>query len=76
LFPNREDTMKNVYEVLRQKELEASRVKQEVDALRIVAPLLSETEKAEDDNQPTLQRAVNDNSQKVRTAREGNKKWP
>ncbi len=68
--------MKNVYEVLRQKELEASRVKQEVDALRIVAPLLSETEKAEDDNQPTLQRAVNDNSQKVRTAREGNKKWP
>jgi hypothetical protein len=65
--------MKNVYEVLRQKELEASRVKQEVDALRIVAPLLSETE---DDNQPTLQRAVNDNSQKVRTAREGNKKWP
>jgi len=68
--------MKNVYEVLRQKELEASRVKQEVDALRIVAPLLSETEKAEDYNQPTLQRAVNDNSQKVRTAREGNKKWP
>jgi hypothetical protein len=52
--------MKNVYEVLRQKELEVSRLKQEVEALRIVAPLLSEDEKAEKDNKPTLQPAVND----------------
>jgi hypothetical protein len=48
--------MKNVYEVLRQKELEVSRLKQEVEALRVAAPLLSDGE-AED--QPTLQRAAN-----------------
>jgi hypothetical protein len=34
--------MKDVYEVLRQKELEVSRVKQEVEALRIVATLQSQ----------------------------------
>src|SRR5438874_2563170 len=36
--------MKNVYEVLRQKELEVSRLEEEVEALRVVAPLLSEGE--------------------------------
>jgi CheY-like chemotaxis protein len=36
--------MKNVYEVLRLKELEVSRLKKEVEALRIAAPLLSEGE--------------------------------
>jgi hypothetical protein len=34
--------MKNVYEVLRQKELEISRLQKEVEALRVAAPLLSE----------------------------------
>ena len=34
--------MKNVYEVLRQKEMDLTRVRQEVEALRYVAPLLSE----------------------------------
>jgi hypothetical protein len=34
--------MKKVYEVLRQKELEVSRLGKEVEALRVVAPLLSE----------------------------------
>jgi hypothetical protein len=52
--------MRDVYEVLRQKELEVSRLKQEVEALRIAAPLLSDGE-AED--QPTLQRAVNETPQ-------------
>jgi hypothetical protein len=37
--------MKNVYEVLRQKELELSRLEKEVEALRVVAPLLSEEAK-------------------------------
>ncbi|HZQ24659.1 MAG TPA: hypothetical protein VFA89_17855 [Terriglobales bacterium] len=37
--------MKNVYEVLRQKELELSRLEKEVEALRLVAPLLSEESK-------------------------------
>jgi hypothetical protein len=43
--------MRDVYEVLRQKELEVSKLKQEVEALRVAAPLLSDGE-AED--QPTL----------------------
>jgi hypothetical protein len=34
--------MKNVYEVLRQKEMELARLEKEVEALRLVAPLLSE----------------------------------
>jgi hypothetical protein len=34
--------MKNIYEVLRQKELELTRLEKEVEALRIAAPLLSE----------------------------------
>jgi hypothetical protein len=36
--------MKNVSEVLRQKELEVSRVEKEVEALRVAAPLLSDHE--------------------------------
>ena len=51
--------MKDVYEVLRQKELEVSTLQAEVEGLRVAAPLLADGE-AEDDNHPTLQRAVND----------------
>jgi hypothetical protein len=54
--------MKDVYAVLRQKEIEQSRLKNEVEALRVVAPLLEDGE-AENDNQPTLLRAVNDTPQ-------------
>ncbi len=39
--------MKNVYEVLRQKELELARLEKEVEALRIAAPLLSEDKEAD-----------------------------
>jgi len=34
--------MRNVHEVLRQKELDLTRVRQEVEALRCVAPMLTE----------------------------------
>jgi hypothetical protein len=34
--------MKNVYELLRSKELDLARLRTEVDALRLVAPLLAE----------------------------------
>lgn len=34
--------MKNVYEVLRSKEIDLERLRNEVDALRIVAPLLGD----------------------------------
>lgn len=51
--------MNDVYEVLRQKEVEVSRLQKEVQALRVAAPLLTDV-KGEDYNQPTLQRAAND----------------
>jgi hypothetical protein len=50
--------MKNVYEVLRQKEMELTRLEKEVEALRLVAPLLSE-EKELDMAKPALATAVN-----------------
>ncbi len=40
--------MKNVYEVLRQKEMELARLEKEVEALRLVAPLLSEDKEVAD----------------------------
>ena len=48
--------MKNVYEVLRQKELELTRLEKEVEALRIAAPLLSEEmkESVSEPLKPTL----------------------
>jgi hypothetical protein len=52
--------MKNVYEVLRQKEMELIRLEKEVEALRLVAPLLSEEkEMASDSMKPALATAVN-----------------
>jgi hypothetical protein len=62
-------TMKNVYEVLRSKEIDLERLRKEVDALRIVAPLLadrmSEPVEADRKTRPDL----------VWTALEKNK-WP
>ena len=48
--------MKNVYEVLRQKELELARLEKEVEALRVAAPLLSEDKESSSEitNKPTL----------------------
>ena len=49
--------MKNVYEVLRQKELELARLEKEVEALRVAGPLLSETSESISDTataKPTL----------------------
>lgn len=76
--------MKNVYEVLRQKELELARLEKEVEALRVVAPLLSPEDAKElgtETPKPTLassqptqtiriptQAAVNQSAQPVRTA--------
>jgi hypothetical protein len=52
--------MKNVYEVLRQKEMELTRLEKEVEALRLVAPLLSEGMELNSDlAKPALATAVN-----------------
>jgi len=75
--------MKNVYEVLRQKELELARLEKEVEALRVVAPLLSPEDAKElgiESSKPTLaqttqqpiripqQAAVNQSPQPARAA--------
>ena len=46
--------MKNVYEVLRQKELELARLEKEVEALRVAAPLLSEEKEPVAEAKPAL----------------------
>lgn len=52
--------MKNVYEVLRQKEMELTRLEKEVEALRLVAPLLSEEKEMNSDMaKPMLAQAAN-----------------
>jgi hypothetical protein len=63
--------MRDVYEVLRQKELEMSRLQKEIEALRVAAPLLLADGEAEDDHQATLQREVNDPPQQARVAASG-----
>jgi hypothetical protein len=70
--------MKDVYAVLRQKEIEQSRLEKEVEALRVAAPLLSEDGEVENYNQPTLQRAVNDTPQPDHSGWQdrGKKRWP
>ena len=70
--------MKDVYAVLRQKELEKSRLENEVEALRVVAPILSEDGEAENDNQPTLRRAVNETPQPDHSGWQdkAKKQWP
>jgi hypothetical protein len=84
--------MKNVYEVLRQKELELARLEKEVEALRVVAPLLSDEgrELNGEASKPTLatttaqqpiripQPAVNANPQPARAAgwEDSAKRWP
>ena len=68
--------MKDVYEVLRQKERDVSRLQKEVEALRVVAPILEDGE-AENDDQPTL-RVVNETPQPDHSGWEDRAKnrWP
>ena len=82
--------MKDIYEVLRQKEHEISTLEIEVEALRIVAPLLSENQEVTLDDQPTasgsatpsqptrVPKAVNANPQPEHAAewKEKVKSWP
>ena len=48
--------MKDVYEILRLKEIELSKVKAEVEALGIVAPLLSDDGDSGKENSPATTR--------------------
>lgn len=62
--------MKNVYEVLRQKELELARLEKEVEALRVAAPLLSDdkdvTSETTTSAKPTLTAAAPSPQQPIR----------
>jgi hypothetical protein len=71
--------MRDVYAVLRQKELDVSRLQKEVEALRVAAALLSEDgEKGVGNDQPTLPRAINDTPQPDHSGWQdkGKKHWP
>jgi hypothetical protein len=50
--------MKDIYELLRQKERELSRLEIEVEALRVVAPLLSNENEVSADNKPSSARST------------------
>lgn len=61
--------MKNVYEVLRQKELELARLEKEVEALRVAAPLLSDEKESATEtaiSKPTLTAAAPAPQQPIR----------
>ena len=46
--------MKDLYQVLRQKELALEQVRKEIEALRFVTPLLLEDTEADNNNRPSL----------------------
>jgi hypothetical protein len=50
--------MKDIYELLRQKDLEISRLEIEVEALRVAAPLLSDDKEVGNDNKQTSARST------------------
>jgi hypothetical protein len=63
--------MKNVYEVLRQKEIELARLEKEVEALRMVAPLLSEEKEGVEASKANLVAAVPVAQQPIRIPQAG-----
>jgi hypothetical protein len=77
--------MKDIKEVLRQKELDLARVEAEVEALRVAAALLSDDNQASEDDKSTLPshpvrmpQAVNASPQSTGSSRweERGKSWP
>jgi hypothetical protein len=54
-LPDWKVTMKDAYEVLRQKEMEVARVKQEIAALLLIVPLLNEDNAVPSSSSPRTQ---------------------
>ncbi len=50
--------MKNVYEVLREKEAQLQKVQVEVEALRVAAPLLGDESEAENEKNGSTRRVA------------------
>ena len=73
--------MKNIYDVMRQKELEIERLKKEIEALRVVAPMLEEKEPARENASPAPAKtysATQQNSEPVIATETGKaaRDWP
>ena len=73
--------MKNIYDVMRQKELEIERLKKEIEALRVVAPMLEEKEAAREIVSPSPAKtysSTQQNSEPVIAAETGEaaRVWP
>jgi len=73
--------MKNIYDVIRQKELEIERLKKEIEALRVVAPMLEDKETAREVASPSLAKtysATQQSSEPVITGETGKaaRVWP
>ena len=50
--------MRDVYEILRQKEMDCARLKSEIEALRLVIPLLTDEEGSEQHDSPEQENAA------------------
>lgn len=59
--------MKDIYEVLRQKEIELVRVRQEVDALKLITPLVADDEARGPDAREIPAAASGDNPRKAQS---------
>ena len=68
--------MRNIYEVLRQKEADIDRLKQELQALRVVAPLLEEELLAEARTVPPTVRTYPTVSAKPAVVTDTKPIWP
>lgn len=55
--------MKNIYDVMRQKELEIERLKKEIEALRLVAPMLEDKEPAREMTSPSPAKSYSSSQQ-------------
>lgn len=68
--------MRNIYEVLRQKEADIERLKKELQALRVVAPLLEEELLTEAQTVPPTVRTYPTVAAKPVTATDTKPIWP
>jgi len=67
--------MRDVHEVLREKELEVSRLQGEVEALRVAAPLLTDAEAQNTDQKTATAQPLSEDSQADDTPQPARPAW-
>jgi hypothetical protein len=74
----RPSQMKNIYDVMRQKELEIERLKKEIEALRVVAPMLEDKDTVAASPAKTYSATQQNNNEPVIAAETGKaaRVWP